>query len=388
MPEAVWITAEIAELSINRGHYYFSLVQKSEDSDAVIAKAEGVIWQSVFRRLRRKAGLNLEQLLREGSEVLLKAQPEYHERFGFKLLVEDLDPSYTLGKLELKRQQILQELARLKLLDRNQQLPLPRAMQRFAILSSPQAAGLQDFMQQLNENSYGYSFKTTLFPIAVQGQRVEEEMLQALKRITKDASAFDAVLILRGGGSKLDLAAFDSLALAKAVALLPLPFLSGIGHDINQTILDQVAHTALKTPTAVADFLIQHNLQLEFQLNEWALFIRNKAAAFVQAEQFKLVETQKKLDLSSKRILEKQQLLVNYVAEEIPKWIRFRIKQEEQHIAELDRLRYILSPEATLQRGYSITLKDNKPIGSTQDLKKGERISTRFKDGSIDSEII
>ena len=388
VPDPIWISAEIGQLSFSRGHYYLSLIQKAEEAETILAEIDAVIWQSTFRKLKRKIGLSFQQLLKEGTEVLVKAKPDFHERYGLKLTIEDIDPSYTLGKLELKRQQILEELKQLGLLNLNNKLQFPIAFQNLAILSSPQAAGLQDFMQQLEENPYGYQFNASLFPIVVQGEQVEKELLAALKRIQNGSINFDAVLLIRGGGSKLDLAAFDNLAMGKAIAQFPIPFLSGIGHDINQTIVDQVAHTALKTPTAVADFLINHNLQFEFRLNQWALGLKNHTATQLQGANFKVFDLEKQLQFFSKALIDNQKRNLDYIQKEIPKLGKFQLKLAHQSIRELEGLQRILSPEATLQRGYTITLKNKEILHSSKQIKKGERFTTLFKDGAIKSDVI
>lgn len=385
--EAVWVTAEIAQLSQSRGHYYLTLVQKKEETDTILAQMEALLWQNTLRQLKRTLSFEMHQLLQEGTEVLIKVRPDFHERYGLKLQIEDIDPSFTLGKLELKRQQILEALKELKLLDRNQGHTLPLVLQNLAILSSPQAAGLQDFNQQLLQNTYGYHFNTSLYPIVVQGDQVEKELLAALKKIEKKAADFDAVLIIRGGGNKLDLAAFDNLAIAKAIATFPIPFISGIGHDINQTVVDQVAHTSLKTPTAVADFLINHNLQFEFSLNQLALVLKNSSQSILQTAAHQLLTLDKKLEFHSKQMVIDQKRLINYMEEEIPKLSTFQLKTAQQKIEELEKVQQLLSPEATLKRGYTITLRDNEILSSANKINKGDKISTRFKDGTIDSEV-
>lgn len=388
LPDPVWINAEIGQLSFSRGHYYLSLIEKAAEAETILAEIDTVIWQSTVRKLKRKIGLNFQQLLKEGTEVLLKVKPDFHERYGLKLIIEDIDPSYTLGKLELRRQQILEALKHLDLVGLNSQLPLPIAFQNLAILSSPQAAGLQDFMQQLQENPYGYQFHASLFPVAVQGAQVEKELLKALKKIQGSRVKFDAALLIRGGGSKLDLAVFDNLAMGKAIAQFPIPFLSGIGHDINQTIVDQVAHTALKTPTAVADFLITHNLQFEFRLNQWAMGLKNYTDAQLKQANFQLFDLEKQLQFFSRALLENQRRSLDYIQKEIPKLGKFELKLAQAALKELEGLQRILSPEATLQRGYTITLKGKEILHSTKQIKKGERFTTLFKDGSIESDAI
>lgn len=385
--EALWIRAEIGQISYSRGHYFITLIQKEEEKESILAEVEAVVWQMQYRHIKRQIGNDLDVLLKEGTAILFKAKPEFHERFGFKLIIESIDPAFTLGQLELQRRQILQALENQGLLELNQQHTLPIAIQRVAVLSSPKAAGYQDFIEQLINNPYGYSFEPKLYPIAVQGEKVESEMLEQLKRIAQKSKQFDIVCLIRGGGSKLDLTAFDSFPLAEAVAQFPLPFLSGIGHDINQTVVDRVAHTALKTPTAVADFLINHNLHFELWLNQISLKIQQTYQDNATAKRIQLTELQQQLEWQLEKYLNEQQRLIEYIEGEIPKVSRYMLRTQLQQIETFNQVYQLLSPEATLKRGYTLTLKDGKVITSSKDLKQGDRITTRMKDGDIDSEV-
>jgi exodeoxyribonuclease VII large subunit len=385
--EALWIRAEIGQIGYSRGHYFITLIQKEEEREGILAEAEAVVWQMQYRQIKRQIGNDIDILLKEGTAILFKAKPEFHERFGFKLIIEAIDPAFTLGQLELQRRQILEALEAEQLLDLNQQHTLPIAIQRIAVLSSPKAAGYQDFIEQLLNNPYGYTFKPQLFPIAVQGEKVESEMLQQLKRIEQKSKQYDVVCLIRGGGSKLDLTAFDSFPLAKAVAQFSLPFLSGIGHDINQTVVDRVAHTALKTPTAVADFLINHNLHFELWLNQISLKIQHTYQEHAASKLIQLTELQQQLGWQIEKYINEQQRLIEFIEGEIPKISRYTLRAQKQKVEAFDQIYQLLSPEATLKRGYTLTLKDGEVITSSKDLKQGDQITTRMKDGDIESEV-
>ena len=242
LAQPVWIECEIGQCNISRSHYWLELIQQSEDNETVIAQASAVIWSKKHRQLRQQLGARLPQLLQEGMAVRLKVQVDYHERFGLKLMIDDIDSDYTLGQLALQRQAILQRLQQEQLLGRNAQTPLPTVVQRIAVISSARAAGYQDFVEQLNNNDYGYQYRLQLFPSAMQGAAVEKELFEQLQQIEQHRQRYDAVVIIRGGGSKLDLQAFDNYLLAQKVAQMPLPVLTGIGHDIDDTVLDAVAH--------------------------------------------------------------------------------------------------------------------------------------------------
>ena len=206
--------------------------------------------------------------MRAGLEVRVLVQPEYHQRYGLKLVVQDIDPAFTLGKLAGRRQENIQKLRTLDLLERNKNVPLPRVLQRIAVISSERAAGYRDFQTQLLENPFNYDFFAVLLPASMQGELVEKEVIQRLQEIERKKEQYDCIIIIRGGGAKTDLLAFDGLALSKAIAACSLPVLTGIGHDVDESVVDIVAHRALKTPTAVADFILHHNAAFEAELLE------------------------------------------------------------------------------------------------------------------------
>ncbi|MEM1124333.1 MAG: exodeoxyribonuclease VII large subunit, partial [Bacteroidota bacterium] len=301
--EAIWIRCEIAQINSSRGHYYLNLIEKSAEKDAIIAQSSGIIWARKYRQLRRTHKKLLDSLLRNGTAVLLQVKVDFDERYGFKLLVEDVDPSYTMGQMELKRQAILESLTQQGLLGLNQRISLPTVIQRVAIISSQTAAGLQDYLNQIAINTYGYQIHNQLFPAAMQGENVEKEVLRQLKKIALLKENYDAVVIIRGGGSKLDLVAFDNLVLGQAIAKFPLPVLVGIGHEIDETILDKVAHLSLKTPTAVADFLINRLLHFESSILECKNYISNAANYVIQAELGQLSYLQKMIQLRTTTFL-------------------------------------------------------------------------------------
>ena len=262
--ESVWVTAEIGQIGLSRGHYYIRLLEK--DNEEIVAEMSAVVWSTDFKRIQRTISGGLDTVFLEGMEVRLKGRLDFHERYGLKLIVEEIDPTYTIGKLEIQRRKLIAELQNEELLQLNAFLIPPSVWQRIAVISSETAAGWADFQNHIAENMYAYRFAIQLFPSAMHGQFVEREMLQQLERIKAMKDDFDAVVIIRGGGAKLDLTAFDNPSVCRAVARFPLPVLTGIGHEIDFTVLDMVAFTALKTPTAVADFLIESHLKFESSL--------------------------------------------------------------------------------------------------------------------------
>lgn len=265
----VWVKAEISEMSVNRsGHCYLDLVETQEGTDTVIARCRATIWSYTFRMLRPYFETTTGQAFTEGLKVLLQAKVEYHEVYGFSLNVRDIDPVYTLGDMARQRREILLRLQEAGVLEMNKELELPMVPQHIAIISSPTAAGLQDFVNQLHKNPYGFVFYTKLFPAVMQGMDAPRSITDSLEQIFMHEEMFDAVVIIRGGGAQIDLACFDNYELAFNVAQFPLPVITGIGHDKDDTVIDMVAHTRMKTPTAVAEFLISGALQFSQQLGE------------------------------------------------------------------------------------------------------------------------
>lgn len=265
----VWVIAEISEMTVNRsGHCYLDLVETQPGTDQVIARCRATIWSYSFRMLRPYFETTTGQAFSEGLKVLLQAKVEYHEVYGFSLNIRDIDPVYTLGDLARQRRDIIRKLQEDGVFDMNKELELPVVPQRIAVISSPTAAGLQDFIDQLHNNPHQFVFYTKLFPAVMQGSEAPRSIMDALERIYEYEDLFDAVVIIRGGGAQLDLACFDQYELAFYVAQFPLPVITGIGHDKDDTVVDLVAHTRMKTPTAVAEFLIAGALRFSQELKE------------------------------------------------------------------------------------------------------------------------
>ncbi|MGQ7870515.1 exodeoxyribonuclease VII large subunit [Sunxiuqinia sp. sy24] len=268
-PGMLWIRAEISELNSNRtGHCYLELVEIDEATKEVIARCRATIWSYSFRMLKPYFETTTGQAFSEGLKVLVQAKVEFHPVYGLSLNIRDIDPSYTMGDMARKRREIMLQLEADGVLDMNKELALPLVPQRVAIISSPTAAGLQDFQNQLLNNVYNIRFYTKLFPAIMQGKDAANSIMQALERVFQYEDFFDVVVIIRGGGAQVDLASFDHYELAYHITQLPIPVLTGIGHDKDETAVDLVAHTKLKTPTAVAEFLISGAAAFEQTLDE------------------------------------------------------------------------------------------------------------------------
>jgi len=386
--DAIWIRCEIAQINASRGHHYLNLIEKSAEGESIIAQSSAVLWASKYRQLRRQHKKILSDLLQDGVAVLIQVKIDYDERYGLKLLIEDIDPSYTMGQMELKRQQILETLQQENLLDLNSQIPLPTVIQRIAIISSETAAGLQDYLNQIAINSYGYQINNQLFPAAMQGANVEKEVLKQLKKIAFLKANYDAVVIIRGGGSKLDLAGFDNLVLGRAVANFPLPVLVGIGHEVDETILDKVAHTSLKTPTAVADFLIKRLLHFESTILEYKNYIHNAATYQIQAEKSQLTYAKKMIELQATTQLKEAKVAVEQVAQRLPLATKNSLVLEKNTIAQLAKICQLLAPETALKRGFSITTANGKVVTKKSQVKKGTVLITQLLNNQIKSTVI
>ncbi len=386
-PETLWIKAEIAQFRESRGHIYLEIIEKDSGTEEWLAQAGAVLWQNQRIALTRKLGAQLRAVLQEGMEILCKARVDFHERYGLKLVIEDIDPAYTAGQLALERLKKLEILQREGLMGKNRSLPLPPVLQRVAILSSPQAAGLQDFEQQLLKNTFGYNFFTRLFPAAMQGNLLENESIAQLTRIRAHTQHYDCVVIIRGGGSKLDLAGFDSLELCRAIAHFPFPVFTGFGHDMDQTLPDWVAHKALKPPTAVAEFLLQNNLAFETRTLETWQWIRQFANQ-------QLTRQQQLLEFYQRQVLQLPLSLtgsarnkLDLAVQKIPLLVQGQMDKSKMTLDAAEQLFQMLSIENTLQRGFTLTQINGKALLDPSQATRGDILRTTTATGELKSEV-
>lgn len=386
LSEPLWIKCELSQVKHSRGHCYLDLVQKAENGENVIAQSQAVIWSLKLRSLRNKLGLELDTILQEGMEVLLQVKVDFHERFGLKLMVEDIDPGFTLGQLALKRRETILQLKKEGLLEKNRMYSLPLVIQRIAILSSETAAGLKDFLNEMSQNEYGYAFQFNLFPVAMQGAKVGEEIIAALKKINPEN--FDAVVIIRGGGSKLDLAAFDDYLLCKNIAHAQLPILSGIGHEIDETVLDKVVHTALKTPTAVAGFIINRNMHFESTILQLGLEFKRSVSGFLQHQKQTILLLGQVVENQVGQVLKNQKMMLGYIQNECPILIKNKLMLSNAKLELLNNSVKFLDPITVLKRGFSITLKNGNPLLGSEQLQEGDQLETIFYKGKTQSVVV
>ncbi len=406
LEKSYWIVAEIVELRENySGHCYLSLAEKEEDK--VLAQSRASIWQQTYRMIKPYFESATGQAFSSGLKVRIKVTASYHNVYGLNLTVQDIDPAYTVGELTLRRQQILKMLEDDGVADMNKDLEMPLVPQRIAIISSPTAAGYEDFMQQLNKNPYGFAFKTQLFPAVMQGDGAESSVVAAMEQIFDRINDFDVLVIIRGGGAALDLSCFDNYNIAYHLTQFPIPVMVGIGHERDETVLDLVAHTALKTPTAVAAFITdlfvnvdaqvdnvlerlqvavqhialkekQHIYSIAAGLPSIASRIFTEKKVQLQQITFSLANSTGKFFHDKREVLEKSQQRMALSLHDI--FLNHNKKLEKAAlVAELS------DPKHILRQGYSITLKDGKVLRDAESLKKGDKLTTILHKGGFSS---
>jgi exodeoxyribonuclease VII large subunit len=384
--QPLWITAEIAQIGQSKGHFYLDLVQNGPDKQPV-AQAQAAIWATEYRRLFKKLGIEIHALLQEGVQIKCLVLVDFHERYGLKLHIQDIDPAFTLGQMHLHRRLVLEQLKHAGLTTLNRSLPLAPVLQRIAVISSDGAAGWQDFREHLAQNPYGYHFQLELFQSAVQGKNAEQEVIQAAEKISERMADFDAVAIVRGGGSRLDLGAFDQFHLCAAVARLPLPVFSGIGHDVDETALDRVAYHSLKTPTAVADFLIQHNFVFENAVFQQASEITFWAANLVKNQHQQLVYLEKNLFWAAQTQMQQAFQELRLLETQLPQWTDRLLRQQHRNLEQWAQWCYNLHPQRLLEKGYAIVRKNGQLIRSEAALETGDRLDITLRDGDVRAQV-
>ena len=383
LPHEYWVEAELSECRESRGHCYMELIEKDEQTATPIAKARANCWAQKWVMIRPYFERATGQRLVAGMKVLLKVYPQFHEAFGFSWIVTDIDPTYTLGDMARKRQEIIRQLKEEGVFDLQKELTLPLFCQHIAVISSETAAGYGDFCNQLADNPYGFQFQTQLFPAIMQGEGVEGSIINALERIYDQP--FDCVVIIRGGGATSDMSGFDTLALAEHVANFPLPIITGIGHDRDESILDMVSHTRVKTPTAAAALLIDH-------LKEVLDTVNNAQNSITRLVQQKLSTLSAQLSSVSEAIPRlfsivktRQEAKIDALQQRLPMLIERRFLAENHRLQLMEEKLKALDPQLLLKRGYSITLHQGKAVKDASLLKEGDEIETVLEKGKLHS---
>ncbi len=412
MPDEYWVEAELSECRESRGHCYMELIQKDELSATPIAKASAKCWANKWLTIRPYFERTTGQQLHAGMKLLLKVYPQFHEAYGFSWIVSDIDPTYTLGDMARKRQEIIRKLKAEGVFDLQKELQLPMFCQHIAVISSQTAAGYGDFCNQLADNPYGFKFETQLFTAIMQGEGVEQSIINALERIYNHQLStvnyqFDCVAIIRGGGATSDMSGFDTLALAENVANFPIPIITGIGHERDESILDMISHTRVKTPTAAAAFLISHlkdvlgiienSQSLITQYAQQKLLTLNSQFSIISESiprLFSLVKTRQeaKIDSLNNRLLSLMQQklsIANYqlstIESKIPMILERRFTNENHRLQIIEERLKTLDPTLLLARGYSITMHNGRAVRDALQLPPGSEIETRLAKGIIHS---
>lgn len=386
LPAEYWVQAELSDVRSNStGHCYLEFVQKDPRSNNLVAKARGMIWSNIFRLMKPYFEETTGQLFTSGIKVLVKVTVQFHELYGYSLTVLDIDPSYTLGDMALKRREILKQLEEEGVLTLNKELSMPLNPQRIAVVSSPTAAGYGDFCHQLSNNHRGFYFYTELFPALMQGNQVESSILSALDAINRRLNDFDAVVIIRGGGATSDLSGFDTYLLAASCAQFPLPVITGIGHERDDTVLDMVAHTRVKTPTAAAEMFIQRMSETADTLENLAMHLRESVYTRLDRENRRLSELQARIpSLVARKLLDARLGLLT-ARKDLSRATSQYLSAQKHRLELLHQKVTDSSPEHLLKRGYSITLLDGKVVTDSSLLKSGDEITTYLSKGKIQS---
>lgn len=409
MSRSYWVEAELSEVRENRGHCYMELIEKNENSNVPIARASAKCWSNIWSAIKPYFIRITGQQIRAGMKVMLQVHAQFHPQYGFSWIVDDINPEYTMGDMMRKRQEIIRQLKEEGVYDLQKELSLPLFAQRIAVISSATAAGYGDFCNQLESNELGLYFHVELFPAIMQGDNVESSIIASLNHINNREEEFDCVVIIRGGGATADLSGFDTLGLAENVANFPLPIITGIGHERDESILDMVSYRRVKTPTAAAAYLINHLTSTLIRVEnaqstiidyvKKALEIENMRIKHIGAQipvLFSIVRTKQEARLeslfqrlftASKELMKQSDFLLLSLQQRVQPAVRGRLSSEHHRLDVLEHRARLLDPTLLLKRGYSITLHNGKAIHNANDLKIGDTITTLLEIGQIESKV-
>jgi exodeoxyribonuclease VII large subunit len=433
LPDSYWVIGEISELKENyAGHCYLELIEKNSDEKNVRARIRAIIWCNRYRFLKAFFENSTGETLREGMKVLVKTKIEYHELYGLSLNISDIDPAFTIGEMAVKRQLIIKRLEQEGVFSMNKELSFPIVPQRVAVISSKNAAGYSDFINHLNDNGFGYVFYTTLFESSLQGTETEQSTINALDKIAMNSRFFDVAVIIRGGGSSSDLSWFDNYNIAYHVTQFPLPVITGIGHEKDISITDLVASRSLKTPTAVADFLIDsvaatdnHIIELSTEIISASRVILEKNRSRIETSGIKLfplarimlsnlkdklsdeiieiinvgkllvvragvipANLKSRLSAASKSYVPGKEMILSRNSLRLLTSTSNLLKTNEGRLKIQESTLQLLNPENILQRGYSITSFNGRVIKDSDQIGTDDIVDTQLFKGKIKSKII
>ncbi len=382
----LWVSAEIAEIKVNySGHCYLELVEKGGDNGVPTAQARAVIWRSQYTRIAAYFEAETRQRLAAGIRILAKVLVTYHELYGFSLQITDIDPAYTLGDMERQRQQTIAQLQKEGVWEMNRETIMPTVVQRIAVVSSANAAGYQDFRNELAKSPYRFSL--TLFDAFMQGSAAEESIVAALCQIAEKQADYDTVVIIRGGGSASDLNCFNAYRLCAHIAQFPLPVVTGIGHDKDTSVADMVAHTALKTPTAVAGWLVERMAAVDGWLDAAALQLHDTTISAMRTTELRLERLSGELRHQATALLTRRTLQLNHLEEQLPQQVAAFIARRNASLVAASELIAGHAPERMLRLGFAVVRQGGKAVMSAHHVTTGEAIEIEVADGAISAQV-
>lgn len=378
----VWVSAEISELKVNyAGHCYLELIEKGEEDAVPKAQARATIWRNRYPHVSSYFEAETGQPLTAGIRILAQVLVSYHELYGFSLQINDIDPAFTLGEMERQKNATIRRLQEEEVWEMNRQVELPAVVQRLAVVSSAKAAGFQDFINELKKSRY--AFHTTLFEAVMQGQSAEESIIDALGRVADRLEQFDAVVIVRGGGSQSDLSCFNAYRLSNHVAQFPLPVLTGIGHDKDQSVVDMVAASPHKTPTAVAAWLVERMADLEGWLEGAATQLHETTLRHLREAALGLERMRGELHRTTKETLLTEQLKLNHHASQLPERVANYLARQRMRLEQAEKLTESRSPRHILQLGFAIVRSEGRVLKTTSEVAEATSIEIELNDGTI-----
>jgi exodeoxyribonuclease VII large subunit len=381
LSEEYWVEAELAECRINRGHCYMELIQKDEHSNTPIARAQAKCWQSSWAMLGPYFEKATGQALQAGLKTRLKVYPQFHETYGFSWIVTDIDPTYTLGDMARRKLEIIKQLKDEGVFDLQKELNLSPFCLNIAVISSETAAGYGDFVNQLADSPY--HFQTHLYPALMQGEQIEQSIIDALNRIYNEIEGYDCVVIIRGGGATADLSGFDTLTLAENVAQFPLPIITGIGHDRDESILDMVSYQRVKTPTAAAQFLVG-NIDTTIQrINNCQERMVRYITSRMESEHLRIARLADRIPAIFSLVKTRQEAHIETLSTRLHSALRLILEKQRHQLHMLQQRANTLDPTLLLKRGYSITTHQGRVIRNAAEIPPGTEIETRLEKGII-----
>jgi exodeoxyribonuclease VII large subunit len=428
----LWVVAEINSITEHRsGHCYLELIQKSDTHDTIVAQLRATIWSTRYRIISGYFEAITNKKLSKGIKILIKVSVDFHELYGLSLNIREIDPNYTLGDLAKRRKDIIKKLETEGVINMNKRLPLPCVIQKIAVISSSVAAGFEDFVKQLSANKHRYTHNISLFEANMQGENTENSIINALENIFDTHEKFDIVVIIRGGGSKSDLSYFDNYNIAFYITQFPLPILTGIGHERDESVTDIVAHTRLKTPTAVADFIIEHNFKFEKiidnkynrlmersksiiktqelyiislciniiktkdtlshkieECNKQYYHLKNIVANKLNSEKNKIGNLEKSFKSKASALFKRKDYELENEKQRLINHINNYISNTNTKIIHMEQKIKLLHPSSVLKKGYSILMLNDKIIRKYSDVKEGDVIESILDKGKIKSTVI